>query len=186
MRPTPFFSALLFALSLCLLPTTAQAQPTAHFDLALESSGLVVRASGQDALDLIHHASTREASYRRACNERGEQILSGLFAGDARLLAAAFDRKSSARGVADITQMIDVQKAAYGPVVGFEVLGSAPRADGATYTFVRTDFTTRTVVFRMIWHKEHLLSILSGTPASMKDRIAPALETPPTREVVAR
>lgn len=202
MKPT----TLLLAALLTLLPATAYAQMNrpaaraageagpstsaeiagARFDIAIDGGQLIVRAVGQDAVDLLYPATPEEATERRAYNRMTGDLFDELSRSESSRLEALIGLPDRANAVADITRMLALHRDAFGPMKRYEVLGSAPRPGGGTYTYVVAHFGAESIAFRLIWNERNLMGFYPGTPEYMTSRIVPAPALPPAHEIVMR
>lgn len=187
MRKLPIYAVALMA----LLPAIAHAQTSAsplktsdpRFEVTLDAAegGLVVRAVGQEAVDLLYPAAASELAERRRYNDRATALFEALAAGRSGAFEAAVGRDRP-RAAADMQRMLALHADAYGAMTGFEVLGSVPRPEGGTYTYVVAAFGAERVAFRLVWKDRRLMALYPGTPAYMTSRIAPD----PTLQTVSR
>lgn len=175
--------------ALCLLmPAAARAQSGVAVTFDEAGEGLIVRAAGQDAINLLYGVTSEEAAQLRACNRLTEVLFNELAEAGAAVapINTIFGVADRAEAAADVTRMLALFEEAYGTLQDFEVLGSTPRMRRGTYTYVQAVFGPETVTFRLTWKDQKLYGFAPGRPEEMMTRIEFIHAEPMAAEVTAR
>jgi hypothetical protein len=85
-------------------------------------------------------------------------ILEGLQRGDTEPLEVYLPRHNRDMALADLSRSIWITVGAYGPIEGFEVLGSNETANSKMETVARVDFQDESSYFRFVWHNDKLIT----------------------------
>ena len=127
-----------------------------------EDTGLRVEAIGEEALALITGAGVapKVAAQR---NRNTARILDGLQRGDMTAMQQKLPRQTRDQALADLNRYIWMHVGAFGPIQGYEVLGTRVNAKASEETFARVQFGTETIVLRFIWAGDNLVTIAQGT-----------------------
>ena len=151
---------------------------TAHFQIRVDpdSKELVVLARRQDAIDLLYPSEAAEARERRRYNGLAADLFERLGA------ATALPAYPVAGPMEDVQRMYDLHQEAYGAPRRLEVLGSAPRPEGGTYTYVEVEFEQKTVPFRLLWSDGALVTLYPGSPIGLVSRVTPPSAATASRE----
>ncbi|MEM6647078.1 MAG: hypothetical protein AAF730_12590 [Bacteroidota bacterium] len=139
------------------VPTQGQLQAS------VQGSTVRLQAEGQEAIDWLVGADAKMQAHHRRLNNLTASLVGEMIEGrdDVRRQVLPNPEQS-----ADITRLFGVYTDALGAPRQFNVIGTAPRADGARQTYVQLDFEERTVYMRLSWYGNALNTITrSSAPA---------------------
>lgn len=119
------------------------------FSLQVEAADLKISFPNEDG--------DKAKQAQRLC-QGTDVILEGLQRGDTEPLEAYLPRNRQDEALADLSRSIWIHVGAYGPIDGYEVLGSNETVNDKMETVARVDFQNESSYFRFVWHNDKLLT----------------------------
>lgn len=137
-----------------------------------------IGAEGQDAVNLLTHASEKDAALYSALNTRVAGIVENFRRGDFSLLQEFAGTAKPSEYAAAAREWWEDFMRTNGAVKTHQILGTARSRTGHAVTFVRVEYEKATKVLRLLWFNDKMVGHGSGVP---RPAVAQFLPESPTR-----
>jgi hypothetical protein len=123
-----------------------------------------IGAEGQDAVNLLTHASDKDAALYGELNTRVTRIIEKFLRGDFSLLQEFSGTAKPSEYAASFQQWWEDFVRNNGAVKTHRILGTARSRTGHAVTFVRVEYERATKVLRLLWFNDKMVGHGSGVP----------------------